>query len=147
MALHIPDEKITEIRNAADIVDVISARVFLKKAGKDYAGLCPFHAEKTPSFTVSPEKQIFHCFGCGVGGNVFTFLMKYEGVSFPEAVEALARQAGINLPTAEMTDRQRQQASGDGPRQPSSLVAPPHARPHLLEGLVAGPELEAGTTR
>lgn len=111
MALYIPDEKLAEIRNAADIVDVISARVFLKKAGKDYAGLCPFHAEKTPSFTVSPEKQIFHCFGCGAGGDVFTFLMKYEGISFPEALEAVARQYGVVLPSAQMSDRQRRQAS------------------------------------
>ncbi len=111
MALYIPDEKLAEIRNAGDIVDVISARVFLKNAGKDYSGLCPFHAEKTPSFTVSPEKQIFHCFGCGVGGDVFTFLMKYEGISFPEAVEAVARQWGIVLPAPDMSDRQRQQAS------------------------------------
>ena len=72
----IPEDKITDIRNAADIVEVISESVLLKKAGKDYKGLCPFHSEKTPSFTVSPEKQIFHCFGCGTGGNVFTFLMK-----------------------------------------------------------------------
>jgi DNA primase len=111
LALYIPDEKLAEIRNAGDIVDVISARVFLKNAGKDYSGLCPFHAEKTPSFTVSPEKQIFHCFGCGVGGDVFTFLMKYEGISFPEAVEAVARQWGIVLPAPDMSDRQRQQAS------------------------------------
>lgn len=111
MALYIPDEKLAEIRNAGDIVDVISARVFLKKAGKDFAGLCPFHAEKTPSFTVSPEKQIFHCFGCGAGGDVFTFLMKYEGISFPDAVEAVARQYGVVMPSADMSDRQRQQAS------------------------------------
>jgi len=111
LALYISDEKLAEIRNAGEIVDVISARVFLKKAGKDYAGLCPFHAEKTPSFTVSPEKQIFHCFGCGAGGDVFTFLMKYDGISFPEAVESVARQYGVSLPAPDMSDKQRQEAS------------------------------------
>lgn len=111
MALYIPEEKLAEIRNAADIVDFISARVFLKKAGKDYAGLCPFHAEKTPSFTVSPEKQIFHCFGCGAGGDIFTFLMKYDGTSFPEAVQAVARQYGIAIFSREMSPQQRKQLS------------------------------------
>ncbi|MBS3733044.1 MAG: DNA primase, partial [Desulfobacterales bacterium] len=88
--MHISDDKLAEIRNAADIVDMVSARVFLKKAGKDFVGLCPFHAEKTPSFTVSASKQIFHCFGCGVGGDIFNFLMKYDGITFPEAVQAVA---------------------------------------------------------
>ena len=74
----IPDEKIAEVRDSANIVDVISQHVSLKKAGKNHVGLCPFHADKDPSFTVSEEKQIFHCFGCGQGGNAFNFLMQYQ---------------------------------------------------------------------
>ena len=98
MANYIPEEKISEIRGIADIVEVVSEVVLLKKTGKNYIGLCPFHSEKTPSFTVSPDKQIFHCFGCGVGGNVFSFLMKQEGMSFPGAVRALAHRYGIEVP-------------------------------------------------
>ena len=73
MAGLIPEDKISEIKNAADIVDIVSDAVLLKKTGKNFSGLCPFHTEKTPSFTVSPDKQIFYCFGCGTGGNVFSF--------------------------------------------------------------------------
>lgn len=93
------DELIDEIRNKNDIVDVISQYVTLKRSGRNFFGLCPFHKEKSPSFSVSPDKQIFHCFGCGVGGNVFHFLQKIENISFLEALESLANQAGINLPT------------------------------------------------
>ncbi|MEA2088040.1 MAG: DNA primase [Candidatus Caldatribacteriota bacterium] len=87
-----------EIRNRCDIVDIISEYVHLKPAGKGFKGLCPFHGEKTPSFMVSPEKQLFHCFGCGEGGNVFNFLMKYEKLSFFEAVKMLAQKSGVPLP-------------------------------------------------
>jgi DNA primase len=96
--MRIADEKIEEIRRSSDIVDVISSYLPLKKRGKNYLGLCPFHQEKTPSFNVSPEKQMFHCFGCGVGGNVFTFVMDIEKVSFVESVRTLAERAGISLP-------------------------------------------------
>lgn len=99
MAL-IPEEQISEVSRAADIVEMISESVRLKKAGKNYVGLCPFHSEKTPSFTVSPEKQMFYCFGCGAGGNVFHFLMKQEGISFPEAVRMVAIRYGIELDEA-----------------------------------------------
>ena len=92
-------EKIDEIRNATDIVDLIGSYVRLKKRGKNFVGLCPFHTEKTPSFNVSAERQMYHCFGCGVGGNAFTFVMEYEKVSFPEAVRTLAERAGIALPS------------------------------------------------
>lgn len=98
MTGYIPEEKISEIRNAADIVDIVSESVLLKKTGKNFIGLCPFHTEKTPSFTVSPDKQIFHCFGCGVGGNVFSYVMRQEGMPFPEAARQLARRYGIELP-------------------------------------------------
>lgn len=96
---HIPEEIIDDIRHQADIVDIISEYVSLNHAGKNYKGLCPFHQEKTPSFVVNPAKQIFKCYGCGVGGNVFTFLMHYEQYSFPEAVKFLAARLGIALPS------------------------------------------------
>ena len=95
------DEIIDEVRQTNDIVDVISQYVRLKRSGRNYFGLCPFHNEKSPSFSVSPEKQIFHCFGCGVGGNIFTFLTKIEGINFVEAVQNLAERANIQLPTLE----------------------------------------------
>ena len=94
----IPPEKIDDVRAASDIVDVISGYMTLQSKGRNYFGLCPFHQEKTPSFSVNPEMQIFHCFGCGVGGNVFTFIMKMEGITFPDAVKMLAQTAGILLP-------------------------------------------------
>ncbi|MDY6986605.1 MAG: DNA primase [Thermodesulfobacteriota bacterium] len=109
MAGFIPDDKIADVRNAANIADVISEYVALKKAGKNHVGLCPFHADKAPSFTVSEEKQIFHCFGCGQGGNVFSFLMMYHNVSFPEAVRSLAKRYGIEIPTREMSPGQKRQ--------------------------------------
>ncbi len=90
-----------EIRNRCDIVDIISGYVHLKPAGKGFKGLCPFHEEKTPSFMVSPERQLFHCFGCGEGGNIFNFLMKYEKLSFFEAVKMLAQKSGVTLPVDE----------------------------------------------
>lgn len=95
--MRISESKIDEIRNAANIVDVVSEYVQLRKRGRNYIGLCPFHSEKTPSFTVSDEKQIYHCFGCHNGGNVFKFLMEYKKISFVEAVQELAEQLGIEL--------------------------------------------------
>ena len=92
------DEIIDEIRNRNDIVDVISQYVVLKRSGRNFFGLCPFHKEKSPSFSVSPDKQIFHCFGCHEGGNVFHFISKIENVSFPEALEMLADRVGMELP-------------------------------------------------
>ena len=102
MTIFIPEDKVLEIKNAADIVDVVSESVLLKKTGKNYVGLCPFHSEKTPSFTVSPQKQIFYCFGCAAGGNVFSFIMKRDGISFPEAARILSRQYGIDVPVQQM---------------------------------------------
>lgn len=96
--VRIPPEKIDEVRNANDIVDVIGATVRLKKRGKSFLGLCPFHSEKTPSFNVSAERQMYHCFGCGVGGNVFTFVQEFEKVSFIDAVRSLAERAGVVIP-------------------------------------------------
>lgn len=94
----IPDNIIDQIQDKTDIVEVISRYIPLKKAGRSYKGLCPFHHEKTPSFIVSPDKQIYHCFGCGAGGNAFSFLMKHENIEFPEAVETLAQKAGVVIP-------------------------------------------------
>lgn len=92
------EEFVEEVRQRNDIVDVISSCVHLKRSGSNYTGLCPFHNEKTPSFSVSPGKQMYYCFGCGAGGNVFTFLMEYENLSFVEALEQLAERAGMALP-------------------------------------------------
>src|SRR5215510_5246375 len=87
-----------DIRAAVDIVDLVGRFVNLRKAGSHWKGLCPFHGEKTPSFMVNPQKGIFHCFGCGVGGDVFGFLMRQDKLAFPEAVRTLAKTAGIALP-------------------------------------------------
>jgi DNA primase len=107
----IKPEKIIEVRDRASIVEVISDHVTLKRTGRNYTGLCPFHSEKTPSFSVNEEKGIFHCFGCGAGGSVFHFLMKYDQLSFPEAVERVAKRYGITL---EQADGARQTgAAGD----------------------------------
>lgn len=95
------DELIDEIRNSNDIVDVISQYVVLKRSGRNFFGLCPFHKEKSPSFSVSPDKQIFHCFGCGVGGNVIHFVSKIENLDFRQTLESLAERAGITLPSLE----------------------------------------------
>ena len=95
----IPDHLIEEIRAQSDILDIVSANVLLKKSGQNYKGLCPFHSEKTPSFTVSPEKQIYHCFGCGAGGNVFKFVMEMEDLPFLDVVRGLGSKCGVELPT------------------------------------------------
>jgi DNA primase len=92
------DNAIEEVRSRADIVEVIGAHVRLRRAGRNFVGLCPFHTEKTPSFSVSPERGFFHCFGCGAGGSVFNFVMRVEGLSFPEAVRSLARRYGVSIP-------------------------------------------------
>lgn len=112
---HYAEEFLTELRSRADIVSLISEYVRLRRAGRRYVGLCPFHQEKTPSFSVDPEKQLFYCFGCGQGGNVFTFLMKMESMSFQDAVETLARKVGLPLPKASLdpeAQKRRAQAAG-----------------------------------
>ncbi len=105
-----PDELVEEIRQKNDIVDVISSYVKLQRKGSSHMGLCPFHNEKSPSFSVSASKQMYHCFGCGVGGNVFTFLMEYENYSFVEALKHLAGRAGVTLPEAEISEEAKRQA-------------------------------------
>ncbi len=109
--MYYPQELIEEVRTKNDIVDVISGYVRIQKKGSNYFGLCPFHNEKSPSFSVSQPKQIFYCFGCGAGGNVITFLMEYENATFQEAVKILADRAGINLPEMEYNEEARQKES------------------------------------
>jgi DNA primase len=106
---HFSEGLLDQIRDANDIVDLISEYLPLKKRGKNYLGLCPFHTEKDPSFTVTPDKQIFYCFGCGEGGNVISFLMKHEKLSFPEAVKLLAKRASIPLPKDSFDERKEKQ--------------------------------------
>ena len=108
MAGRIPQPFIDEIVARSDIVDIIGARVALKKSGREYKACCPFHAEKSPSFWVSPEKQFYHCFGCGAHGTVVGFLMQYEKLGFLDAVADLAQRAGLELPR-----------EAQGPREPS----------------------------
>mgnify|MGYP004667339135 FL=1 len=103
------EELIEEVRNSNDIVDIISQYVVLKRSGRNYFGLCPFHKEKSPSFSVSPDKQIFHCFGCGAGGNVFHFISKIENVNFVESMQLLADRAGITLPTLDNSEDSKKQ--------------------------------------
>ncbi len=105
--MYYPDELVEEIRLKNDIVEVISGYVKLQKKGSNHWGLCPFHNEKSPSFSVSAQKQMYHCFGCGESGNVYTFLMKYESYSFPEAVKALADRAGVRLPEVDSEEARR----------------------------------------
>ncbi|MBQ3782079.1 MAG: DNA primase [Lachnospiraceae bacterium] len=106
-----PEEIIEEIRQRNDIVDVISSYIKLKKTGSNYVGLCPFHNEKSPSFSVSPNRQMYHCFGCGVGGNVITFVMEYENFNFVEAVKYLADRCGMQLPETQVSEEVRRNAN------------------------------------
>ena len=106
--MYYPDELVEEVRAKSDIVDVISGYVRIQKKGSSYFGLCPFHNEKSPSFSVSPTKQMYYCFGCGAGGNVFTFVMNYENFTFPEAIKQLAERAGVNLPEIEYSEEIKQ---------------------------------------
>ncbi|TBU92015.1 DNA primase [Stutzerimonas kirkiae] len=112
MAGLIPQSFIDDLLNRSDIVDVVSSRIQLKKAGKNYMACCPFHKEKTPSFSVSPDKQFYYCFGCGAGGNALGFIMDHDNLEFPEAVEELARRAGMEVPREES-------GRGNRPRQPT----------------------------
>lgn len=116
----IPQGFIDDLLGRSDIAEVVGSRLKLKKTGKNYSALCPFHNEKSPSFSVSPDKQFYYCFGCGAGGNAISFLMDYERLDFPQAVEELARQVGVDVPREERTD---QRGSKRQPRQDSPLYA------------------------
>ena len=113
MAGLIPQSFIDDLLNRTDIVDVVSSRIQLKKTGKNYSACCPFHKEKTPSFTVSPDKQFYYCFGCGAGGNALGFVMDHDQTEFPQAVEELAKRAGMEVP------REDNGRGGGKPRQPT----------------------------
>lgn len=119
---YIPDDIIDTVRIHSDIVEVVSRHVQLKRKGKNYTGLCPFHHERTPSFTVAPDKQFFYCFGCGAGGNVFKFLMMKENIAFYEAVSMLAERAGVVLPSAENPAQREKERRLEGLRHLNSLA-------------------------
>ena len=109
----IPDEIIQRVRDRVDMVGTVGRFVTLKKSGRNYKGLCPFHDEKTPSFHVNPERQSFHCFGCQEGGSAFTFLMKMENLTFPESVRVLAREYGIEVPESGTASRKSRASCSD----------------------------------
>src|SRR5262245_46212557 len=110
----IPNDFIQTLLSRVDIVDVVDRLVPLKKAGANYQACCPFHSEKTPSFTVSPTKQFYHCFGCGAHGTAIGFLMEHAGKSFPDAVEELARDVGLSVPRIEREgDKERREDAAD----------------------------------
>ena len=109
--MYYPEELVEEVRMKNDIVDVVSGYVRLQKKGSSYFGLCPFHNEKSPSFSVTPHKQMFYCFGCGAGGNVYTFVQNYENYSFPEAIKYLADRAGVSLPEIEYSEEAKKKES------------------------------------
>lgn len=133
------------VRDAADIVEVIGDHVELKKAGAGFTGLCPFHAEKTPSFSVSPQKQLFHCFGCGESGDVFSFMMKYHRFEFPEALQTLAKKYGIDLPEKELSPAEKErlrQRDGLYAANEAASVVYHHVFLHAKWGRVARTYLE-----
>ena len=132
----IPDSVVDEIRERVDIVDVISRYIALKPAGRNHKGLCPFHNEKTPSFNVSQDRQIFHCFGCGVGGNVFGFLVRHDNLTFPEAVRALARECGVEMAEEETSERD----------QTTRLAKANEVAQRLYRRALASPEAAAART-
>ncbi len=135
LKISIPDHIIDEIRDRTDIVTVISDHVVLKKVGKNFKGLCPFHSEKTPSFSVSPEKRIYHCFGCGVGGNVFKFLMEIQSISFPEVLKVTAERAGIPLPR-----NSSDHSTDPGHKERESLRKLNEAATRYFQSLLKNPE-------
>ena len=137
----IPEDIITRVLERTDITELIGTYTPLKRAGKNYKGLCPFHHEKTPSFVVTPDKQIFHCFGCGTGGNVISFVMKLEKLEFPEAVRFLAEKAGIEVP-----DQAPDGVQHDGTRD-KVFEANAAAVEYFHQNLLAGRETEVGVAR
>ncbi|RBH54414.1 MULTISPECIES: DNA primase [Pseudomonas] len=123
MAGLIPQSFIDDLLNRTDIVDVVSSRVQLKKAGKNYTACCPFHKEKTPSFSVSPDKQFYYCFGCGAGGNALGFLMDHDNLDFPQAIEDLAKAAGMEVPREESGHARKPRQPTDSPLYPLLTAA------------------------
>ena len=131
MAGLIPQRFIDDLLNRTDIVEVVGARVQLKKTGKNYSACCPFHQEKTPSFTVSPDKQFYYCFGCGAGGNALGFVMDHDHLDFPQAVEELAKRAGLEVPREEARPGQRPRQPVDSPLYPLLQAAADYYRQAL----------------
>jgi len=130
---HFSEDVLDDIRSANSINDVVAEFLPLKKSGRNYKGLCPFHAEKTPSFMVNPEKRIFHCFGCGEGGNVFGFIMKHQNMTFPEAVRWLAKRGGVNIPE-NLPPRQRERGRERERLQEANSAAMEYFRRNLDGG-------------
>ena len=130
--MYYPDEKVEEVLRANNIVDVVGTYVHLQKKGANYFGLCPFHNEKSPAFSVSEPKQMFYCFGCGAGGNAVTFLMKYENYSFQEALQTLADRAGIKLPEVDYTEETRRREEKRKQLPPQRQMQTRQQHPHSL---------------
>lgn len=131
MAGLIPQSFIDDLLNRTDIVDVVSSRIQLKKTGKNYSACCPFHKEKTPSFTVSPDKQFYYCFGCGAGGNALGFVMDHDQLEFPQAIEELAKRAGMDVPREESGRGHKPRQPVDSPLYPLLNAAAEHYRQAL----------------
>ena len=131
MAGLIPQSFIDDLLNRTDIVDVVSSRVQMKKAGKNYTACCPFHKEKTPSFSVSPDKQFYYCFGCGAGGNALGFIMDHDNLDFPQAVEELAKAAGLEIPREEGGRSHKPRQPTDSPLYPLLTAAADYYRQSL----------------
>ncbi len=131
MAGLIPQSFIDDLLNRTDIIDVVSSRIQLKKTGKNYSACCPFHKEKTPSFTVSPDKQFYYCFGCGAGGNALGFVMDHDQLEFPQAIEELAKRAGMDVPREESGRGHKPRQPVDSPLYPLLNAAAEHYRQAL----------------
>lgn len=134
----IPEDKVNEVRDRAGILEIVSDYVPLRKSGANYQGLCPFHGEKTPSFNVNPGRGIFHCFGCGVGGNVISFVMKIEGLSFPDAVRFLAKRVGVEIEEHQLSPAEARQRSEKEQLYEINALAATYYRKTLLEDPSAG---------
>jgi DNA primase len=130
----IPEDKVREVAERLSIVEVVSEYVQLRRSGGNFLGLCPFHGEKTPSFNVNPAREIFHCFGCGAGGNVFSFVMKMEGLSFPEAVKMLARKSGIEIEERQLTPAEKKSLDDRQQFQKINELAADYYRSILQKG-------------
>lgn len=130
----IPEDKVREVAERLSIVEVVSEYVQLRRSGGNFLGLCPFHAEKTPSFNVNPAREIFHCFGCGAGGNAFSFIMKMEGLSFPEAVKLLARKSGIEIEERQLTSAEKETQNEFARFQKINELTASYYRTILLNG-------------
>lgn len=131
MAGLIPQSFIDDLLNRSDIVEVVGSRIQLKKAGKNYSALCPFHKEKTPSFSVSPDKQFYYCFGCGAGGNALGFVMDHDQLDFPQAVEELAKRAGMEVPHEDSGRKHKPRQPVDSPLYPLLAAAADYYRQAL----------------